>query len=91
MTANRTESLSRNLRNFPKVRAAFPLVGAEGTFCKDHQMGTAAVGREMVAQWLPVGRRFISISGKVNIGSPTVQMYLTPLNCTFKNTIVEFI
>lgn len=30
MTANLTESLSRNLSNFPKVKTAFRCVGTEG-------------------------------------------------------------
>ena len=68
MTANPTESFSRNLSNFPKVTTAFPLVGVEGNILpKIIKYALTVLAAEVVC--LLQGRgEFIRIPGMLEVG-----------------------
>lgn len=72
MTANPTESFSRNLSNFPKVTTTFPSVGIEGTILpKIIKYTTVALAVE-VAVLLQGRGTFIEISSVLKVIGTTM-------------------
>lgn len=86
MTANLTESFSRNLSNFPKVTTTFPFVGGGGNILpKNFKSALAALAIE-VAVLLQGRGTFTGIPSMVRVLCTTVSVYLSLLNQTLKDS-----
>lgn len=80
MTANPTESFSRNLSNSPKVTTTFPSVGKEGTILPKIIKNSTAVLAIEVAVLLQGRGTFVQISSVLKVICTTMSTYLTLLN-----------